>query len=186
MDPTHFSVPTHSAAAATGAPASVSPPRRKGHLQAPRSDSPRKWGFLGGGHPVSEGPPFGPESNRWPPPKRVFRFLSARAERNAPGRAHPATPPGPGENREWCCPLFCFSFQSPFEIKHLFDFVPYFTTRRPQSQAGLGQIFPAIFQKGPEKGTPGRGKVARARPGHQVFPKIFTFPVDAGPVRVVY
>ncbi len=37
--------------------------------------------------------------HRGEPPMRVFRFLSARAERNAPGRAHPCPPAAQGDSK---------------------------------------------------------------------------------------
>ena len=85
------SVRTQAAAPIRGTPV-AKPHAPGGSMPILASGSLVKRGSLGGGQPVSAGPSSGPESNRRPPPKRVFRFLSARAERNAPGRAQPRAP----------------------------------------------------------------------------------------------
>ncbi len=75
---------------------------------------------------------------------------------------------------------FCLCSKTVVRVRPLLYHPP------PPKSRAAGGIFFAIFLKYPEKRDTLSGRGCTPPLRRQVFPGIFTFPVDAGPVRVVY
>ena len=96
-------VPTHSAAAATGEIRVRIPTAPEGYPPIPRSDSPVKRGILKGEADCGDGPPFGASPLGGCPLKRPFGYFSHVGKVTPPAGRSPTTPPpgvqGPGAHR---------------------------------------------------------------------------------------